>query len=322
LEVERERFRAEQEAVERELPAAYRRLAAVVGDPRLPSRPLAARFDDPPAYDLDQARETVLAVHPDIRAAQVAVERAQFAVRRAEAEPIPNVTVNTGYTRQNQNRSNDWQLQLSMPIPVWNKNQGNVRAARAEVGSAVQDVGRVQNDLAERVATTFRTYASAKQRADRYRTSIIPRATETFELSVKAFKGGQFEYLRVLQAQRTAAEARLEYNRSLGEAWRAAAELSGLLLEEAWPPPGAAAPPPEPAKLPDPRPLQKNDRDDKKPPEDDTDPPDGKQKPDREKDLEPKAEVGDGRWRVGPRIPRYDIVRLDSSGAWMIMLGD
>ena len=46
-----------------------------------------------------------------------------------------------------------------------------------------------------------------------------------------------FEYLRVIQAQRAVAEARLEYTRSLAEAWKAAAELSGLLLEESWPDP-------------------------------------------------------------------------------------
>ncbi|HVK16010.1 MAG TPA: TolC family protein [Fimbriiglobus sp.] len=256
LEVELERFRAEFESVERELPAAYRRLAAVAGDPRLPVWPLAGTFDAPlPDYDPEKTRETVLAVHPEVRAARVAIERAQFALRRAQAEPIPNVTLSSGYVRQNQNRSDDWMIGVSMPIPLWNRNQGNIRAAQAEIGIAVQDVGRVENDLAERLATAFRTYGSARQRAERYKTSLLPRAEETYELSLKAFKGGQFEYLRVLQAQRAVAEARLEYNRALGEAWRAAGEISGLLLEEVWPlPPAPAAPvvvpPAAPAQLP------------------------------------------------------------------------
>ena len=238
LEVELERFRAEAEAVERELPAAYRRLAAIAGDNRLPVLSLAGTLDTPlPEYDLERTRETVIATHPEVRAAQVGIERAKFGLRRAQAEPIPNVTVSTGYVRQNQNRSNDWMVGVSVPVPLWNRNQGNVRAAQAEVGSAVQDVGRVENDLADRVATAFRPYSAARKRAERYRSSLLPRAEETYTLSLQAFKGGQFEYLRVLQAQRAVAEARLEYNRALGEAWRSAAELSGLLLEEVWPPP-------------------------------------------------------------------------------------
>jgi cobalt-zinc-cadmium efflux system outer membrane protein len=120
---------------------------------------------------------------------------------------------------------------------------------------AVQNVGRVENELAERLATALRTYGATRERAARYRTEILPRAEETYKLSLEAFKGGQFEYLRVIQAQRAVAEARLELNRSLGEAWRAAAEISGLLLEESWPgpPPGPAAGPvllPAPQSVP------------------------------------------------------------------------
>ena len=73
--------------------------------------------------------------------------------------------------------------------------------------------------------------------AEVYRTEIIPKAQETFTLSLAAFKGGQFEYLRVIQAQRALAEAKLEYNRALGDSWKGAAQLSGLLLEESWPDP-------------------------------------------------------------------------------------
>jgi cobalt-zinc-cadmium efflux system outer membrane protein len=52
---------------------------------------------------------------------------------------------------------------------------------------------------------------------------------------MQAFKGGQFEYLRVLQAQRALAESKLEHNRAVQEAWQAASEIAGLLLEEHWP---------------------------------------------------------------------------------------
>jgi cobalt-zinc-cadmium efflux system outer membrane protein len=179
----------------------------------------------------------VLAFHPQVRSARVGVERAQTAVRRAEAEPIPNVSVYAGYIRQFENKSYDGAAGLSMQVPVWNRNQGNIRAAKAELGMAIQAVGQTENELALRVATAYQSYAAARERAEVYRKELIPRAEETYQLSLAAFKGGQFEYLRVIQSQRAVAEARLEYNRSLGEAWRSAAELSGLLLEEAWPNP-------------------------------------------------------------------------------------
>lgn len=235
LEVERERFRAELAATQRELPGAYRRLAAVAGDHAAVPTALSGTLDALPAYDFDAARDAVLASHPQVRSARVGVERAQAAVRRAEAEPIPNVTVYAAYIRQFENRSHDGAVGLSAPIPVWNRNQGNVRAAKAELGMAIQAVGQAENDLAARVATAFQAYSAARERAAVYQKELIPRAEESYKLSLAAFKGGQFEYLRVTQAERGAAEARLELNRSLGEAWKAAAELSGLLLEDAWP---------------------------------------------------------------------------------------
>jgi cobalt-zinc-cadmium efflux system outer membrane protein len=234
LEVELERFRAKAESSRKELPGAKKRLAATVGDPRLELGSVAGPFEDLPRYDPDTTLETVLAVHPEVRSARVGIERAQAAIRRAEAEPIPNLTLSTGYIKQYENKSNDFALGLSAPIPVWNRNQGNIRTARAELGMAVQDVSRVENNLAERVATALRSYASATKEAELYKIAILPRAEETYRLSVEAFKGGQFEYLRVIQAQRTVAEARVEYNRALGDAWKAAAELSALLLEESW----------------------------------------------------------------------------------------
>ncbi|MCE9567153.1 MAG: TolC family protein [Planctomycetes bacterium] len=254
LEVQQQQFRAERQAVEKELPAAYRQLASVTGENGLNVPAVVGTFDGLPVYDLEQTRAAVLASHPDIRRAKVGVDRAQAAVRRAQVEPIPNVSVYGGYIRQYENKSHDGAAGLSMPIPVWNRNQGNIHAAKAELGMAIQSVGRAENELVSRVAVAFQTYAAARQRAELYRVEILPRATETYELSMKAFKGGQFEYLRVIQAQRAVAEAKLELNKSLGDAWRSAAELSGLLLEESWSGP-LAAPPKGPEVKPMPKPL-------------------------------------------------------------------
>jgi outer membrane protein, heavy metal efflux system len=236
LEFELERFRTDLEAVERELPALERRLAAQVGDARFSISTLSIDLDIPlPDYDLDTVRDTVMELHPEARSAAVAVERAQTAVKRAEAELIPNVTGSVGYVRQNQNHSNDWMVGVSVPLVLRNRNQGNIRAARADLVAATMDVTRIQNTLAERVANTFRMYASAKLRAEKYRTVLIPKAEETVAFVKKQLDSGVVEYLRVLQSQRAVAEARLEYNRALGEAWTAAAELSGLLMEESFP---------------------------------------------------------------------------------------
>ena len=54
-------------------------------------------------------------------------------------------------------------------------------------------------------------------------------------MSLKAYQGGQFEYLSVLAAQRAVAESNLEWVRASGEMWRAASEIAGLMVEDNWP---------------------------------------------------------------------------------------
>ena len=76
------------------------------------------------------------------------------------------------------------------------------------------------------------TFIRADRGAYRYQKSILPRARESYELSLKGYRAGQFDYLRVLEAQRAYGQADLEAVRSLGEMWRAASEISGLLMEE------------------------------------------------------------------------------------------
>jgi cobalt-zinc-cadmium efflux system outer membrane protein len=236
FQVERERLQSDSEAVRREHAAAWGRLSASVGVPDLPPTPLTGSLEAaPPDYIFESARAAMLEVHPDIRSAQVGITRAQLALRRAEVERIPNVTLAGGYSRNFNDRENQATYQVSVPLPVWNRNQGNIRAAQAELGRAIQEVTRVQNDLTGRLWTAYGQYSAARQRAERYRTAILPSATRAYRLSQEAFRGGQFEYLRVLQAQRAAAEANLEYIRALGEAWRAASDIAGLLLEEQWP---------------------------------------------------------------------------------------
>ena len=236
MELELERFRAEQEAVQREIPATFRKLAGTVGVVDLPFATVLGTMEfDSPDYDLKLAQDRLLSIHPSIQSARLAVDRANLLVERARVEPIPNVTVGAGYVRQNQNKSDDWVIGVSLPLPIWNRNQGNIHAAQAAVGEATAAVGRIETELVQKLATAYAGYASARKRADNFRSAVLPRAQEVYKLSLEAYKGGQFEYLRVLQAQRAIGDATLEYNRALADLWRNAAEISGLLLEEDWP---------------------------------------------------------------------------------------
>ena len=146
LDVDLERYKAELAATQRRIPATYRRLAANVGVQDLPYQPVKGSLDAPlPDYELDQVREYVLEIHPDVRRAQIGVEANQIWLRRAQVEPIPNLRLQTGYVRQFENRtpgsptgSHDWLAHAGIAVPLFNRNQGNIQAAQALIGESIQ----------------------------------------------------------------------------------------------------------------------------------------------------------------------------------------
>ena len=236
VQLELNRVQAELEASKREQTAAWRRMVATMGLPHLAETPLVGSLESPlPTYDFEASKAYLIEHHPEVGIAQVGIDHAQLQLRRNEVQAMPNVTVGAGYMKNNNDREDQWRFQVAVPFPLFNRNQGKVITARADLGKSMHEVSRVQNDLVGRLATAFGSYAAAKERVDKYRKVILPIAQQANKIAFDAYKGGQFEYLRVLQSQRALQEANLEYVRSLGDAWRAAAEVSSLLLEEALP---------------------------------------------------------------------------------------
>ncbi len=239
IRVEKGRFEADLEAARQQCTAAWRRLAAVIGSPELTERPVAGSLDTPwPSYEFDQVVRQLGELHPEVRASHAELSKAQWEMKRAAAEVVPNITLGAGYERDNFAKEDCWTLQASMPLPIFNRNQGNRQAAAAEVHRAGAEIDSVRNSLVAKAATAFGQYDAARRRAIRYRDTILPDADQAYRLALAAFQGGQFEYLRVLQAQRAVAESRLEYLRALHELWSAACDIAGLTLEDHWSPGG------------------------------------------------------------------------------------
>lgn len=244
LDIELQRAEVALQNAEAILAATKRQLAAVIGDPRLNVPTLVANFDQVmPQYALEPLREQVLDVNALVEIAMIDINRYQILLRRARVEPIPNITLMGGYQYQVEvPGQNQGLYQVTLPIPVWNRNQGNIQTARASVSRASQALERVRNDLSAQTADVFGRYRAAQQLVDRYQTQIVPKADENFSLANRAYQGGQFDFLRLLQSQRALVDANLGLVNALEGRWTAAAEIGGLLQLEDFPPPTAGQP--------------------------------------------------------------------------------
>jgi cobalt-zinc-cadmium efflux system outer membrane protein len=114
-------------------------------------------------------------------------------------------------------------------MPIWDRNQGNIRAAGANVRQAVAQLTTVQNDLLRQLAEALGRYRIAQATVETYQKGILPDAQRTYDLVQRGLEGGQFDLLRILQSQRSVIEANLDYIAALQDRLAAGATIAGLL---------------------------------------------------------------------------------------------
>jgi cobalt-zinc-cadmium efflux system outer membrane protein len=210
---------------------AWQRLTAVIGRPTMPMSALSGDLDvDQQPLDWDESYQMVLGCNPELNAARTRVDRASIGIVRARREPIPNVDLSVSIRHHNVTRDDVANVQVGFPIPVFDRNQGNIRRAEAEWIVANNEVRRIELDLQDRLAVAFRRYANARQRADRYRQRMIPKARKSLALVTNGYEKEQVEYHTLLTAQQTHLQVNLAYLDSLQEFLSSAAIINGYLL--------------------------------------------------------------------------------------------
>lgn len=224
---------------QRELTAAWQRLAAVTGT-ELQAQPLAGDVTQLPGeFEWEQQLARITATSPELGAAAADVMRAQVALQRARVEPIPNISTQASVQYDESTNDTIAGLQVGVPLPLWNRNQGGIRQAQAEVAEARRNAARVELDLKRRLADAFQSYAAARAQAETYVTSILPKSRQTLELAQRGYRLGEVGYLDILTAQRTYSQTNLAYLDALSALWASWAEIEGLLLS------GSLAAPPQ-----------------------------------------------------------------------------
>lgn len=216
---------------ETRLRKTWEQLTAVVGVPTLPLQPLAGALDpDGPPLGKEEHLARLLEESPELAMARIEVKRDQVQLQRERREPIPNVTVRGGTGYNFETRNNTAEVGLSIKLPVFDRNQGTVRQAQADLARAAAEVDRVELDLRRRFADAFGRYETARTEVETWRAETLPTAEKAYELYLKSYKERRSAWPQVLVAQRTVYQLSEDYTRSLVELRRAEVEVRGLLL--------------------------------------------------------------------------------------------
>lgn len=239
-EVEAERMRMAARMQENTLREEWRSLAAVIGQPAMPVSTVAGDMEHGwPELNEEEAVDAIAKQSPAVRIAETATGRAQAMLSRAQREPFPDLQVRAGMVYNHETLGSvpfakGWEglAEASVEIPLFNRNQGNISAARADMDRAEQEKTRVALTLRERAATVVDEYANARLMALEYRDEMLPQAKKAYSLLVDKYGQMLASYPRVLDAQRKLYELQIEYIAALEGVWTNGLALQGYLLTD------------------------------------------------------------------------------------------
>jgi cobalt-zinc-cadmium efflux system outer membrane protein len=216
---------------EAEYEAAWRKLAGLVGRPELGLVPLAGTLEgDSPERGFEAAWEELRSRSPELQAAHARINRAFAQLERERAQPIPNVQAQVTVSHDNAGGDELIGVQLGLPLPVFNRNQGQIDAATAEYHRAVHETRRLELALRNRLADAFQQYQQARRQVEIYEEQILPKARQTLDMTARGYELGRLDLLRVLTARRTYFESSLAAVRAQASLRQAEVALTGLLL--------------------------------------------------------------------------------------------
>jgi cobalt-zinc-cadmium efflux system outer membrane protein len=211
--------------------AAWKAVAAEVGLPGLaPPEAVPALPDVVPDWSEDAVLRRTLAAHNDLKQAKIEADRARLALERARAQAMPNVTVSGGYTADNLENTAGGTVGVEVPLPLWDRNQGNIRAAAAAWAKAEAAVRSIEARLARETAAAFADYRAGREQATRL-TTEVGLLRRSAELLGKGYVAGsaQATFADVLSAEQGLLTARLTLAEARRSLWQAVADLQGLM---------------------------------------------------------------------------------------------
>ena len=167
---------------------------------------------------------------PELSQARAGVERARAELALQRAERVPNVEVGVWVKHDAPTVDGLADVEVAMPLPIFNRNQGGIMEAQADLVATSREVRRVELALEHGLADGFGTYINARRQVEAYTRTILPDARESLRLVTDNYPE-QFGYLELLTAQRTFFSVNLEYLAALEELWARSIKIEGMLLE-------------------------------------------------------------------------------------------
>jgi cobalt-zinc-cadmium efflux system outer membrane protein len=194
----------------RALAAARQKMVAVWGDREARFSQAVGSMSSLDKLPSLESLAALLDQNPGLARWQTEIAQRKAALSLAKAQAVPDVTVGVGFRKFYETENNDhaFLVTASIPLPIFDRNQGGIAKARFAVTKAHIDHKAAETALRTELSEAYAELATAHDELQSLRGKVLPMATKAFAAIQRSFGEGKSSYLDLLDAQRTLVEAR------------------------------------------------------------------------------------------------------------------
>ena len=185
--------------------------------------------------DIARLRTVAVDTRADVRAKRLTYSQREADLKLAKAYRIPDVTVGGGYAIQgSKGPDNPGQvaLNLGVPLPLFNRNQGGIMQAEIAVQSAEADLNRALNQVENQVDIAYRNLIQSRRLVEAFLGGVLDDARSTLTIVERAYERGGATILDLLDAARTSRTIQQNYIEALFNYQRNVIQLESAVGQE------------------------------------------------------------------------------------------
>ncbi len=163
--------------------------------------------------DPDTLLQTALRERSDVQAAQGDVEAAKEKIALEEARARTDISPFVGYKRLA--NDNTVMFGVNLPLKVRDRNQAGIARAQADQKAAGALLEVAKSHTTAEVKAAYEAFQTAREQVQTFRDELLNQADESRSIALAAYEEGATPLLSLLEAQRTRADVRQQYFRTL-----------------------------------------------------------------------------------------------------------
>jgi cobalt-zinc-cadmium efflux system outer membrane protein len=191
------------------LGVSRKRLAAMWGAERVTFEKVEGSLDGVldsiPSLDALRLR---LSLNPDLARWDTELQLRRSSLSSEKAARIPDIKVSAGFRQYEEDRTDALAFGIGVPLPLFDRNQGNIRAAEYELFKVESMRSATELALATKLTETHAALVGANQRITTLRGKVVPAMEQAFAAAHDGYQQGKFGFLDILDAQRGLFEAK------------------------------------------------------------------------------------------------------------------